>query len=110
MNLQRLQQLAGMPVTPAQTLTEAKSKLVKLDPVEMQEYKGSDEFEDAMATIFDAVKHARSILESQAYKHWMRESQKFGFSMSNYTNAVTKLEKAEEGLENLYEALANASE
>jgi hypothetical protein len=111
MDIQRMQQLAGMPVTQAETLTEAKSKVVKFGGVEMQQFKGSDEFEDAMADAFDAIKHAKAVLESAAFKHWMRESvNNYGFKMSSYNAAVTQIEKANEKLEAMYQELADAAE
>lgn len=120
MDLNRLQKLAGMPLTEmpqialteakAEELLEAKTKLVKLDPVETQQFNSSEQFESAFSNASVAVEHAAEVLHSMAFKHWMRESQSnYGFKMAHYTQAVAQLDKAKEKLDALYEALSELS-
>lgn len=116
MELNRLQKLAGLPLTesvkpaPAaevEQLEEAKTKVIKLDAVETQEFKGSDQFESAFSNTSVAVAHAIAVLESQAMKHWMRESvSNYGFKMNTYTTTVQAAEKLKEKMDAMYDALS----
>lgn len=118
MELNRLQKLAGLPLTEAvkpveapaaevEQLDEAKSKLIKLEPVETQQFKGSDEFESAFSNASVAVEHAVAVLNSLAMKHWMRESvSNYGFKMNTYTTTVQAADKLKEKMDALYDALS----
>jgi hypothetical protein len=103
MDLNRLQKLAGLP------LTEAKSKEVKLPEVELTHFDDSSDFEDAFDAAEAAVKQAVKIMESKAMDEWMNQTQANfkNFKIASYTKALESLKNAEDQLNHLYTKLTD---
>lgn len=102
MELNRLQKLAGLP------LTEATTKVLKLEPVETTKYDSSEEFETAYYSVTEANKHVMTVLTSPAFKAWMRDSaSNYGFNMSEYTQLVELAKKFNKEVEALYDTLSS---
>lgn len=101
MELSRIAHLAGVQ------LTEAQTKLVKLDPVEKTKYDTSEDFENAFSSMSEANKHAFEVLTSPAFKAWMRDSaSNYSFNMSEYTQLVELAKKFNKEVAALYDTLS----
>ena len=105
MELNRIQKLAGLP------LTEAKTKEVKLDAVEKTSYDSSIDFEDAFSNASVAAKHVTEVMKSAAMKEWMKhtDSNFSGFDMKKYDVVISTAKQLEKELSTLYDALSDLS-
>lgn len=103
MELNRLQKLAGLP------LTEAKTKEIKLTPVEKTSYDDSSDFEEAYSSMMVSLKHTEEILKSLAMKEWMKSSKEnfSKFDTDKYIKAKETAKRLHKELGALHDALVD---
>lgn len=109
MDLQRTQKLAGIPLTEA-LVSEAKTKALKLDAVELGEYKSSEDFENGFNLANQAAKLSRQVLDSDGFKGWMKESSRnYGWNDKTYKKVLAASVELTQLLDKLYDEMEELS-
>lgn len=109
MKLNRLQTLAGIPLTE-EKLVEAKTKEQKLDAVELSKYESSEDFENGFSTANQGAKIALQILDSAGFKGWMKASKdNYGWSDESYKKTLEAARDLVKAMDKLYDELEELS-
>lgn len=107
-----LRKIAGLPMIAESIVAEAKSN-VNPDLLGKRYPEGSSDFEDAVSTVHEHLKDARSILTAGAWTDWVEETDS-NFSASNAAkmskSVVKQLSATIAAFDALYEHIVKVSE